>query len=138
MTAYERQNAVIDLINGLGDCFNQYSYLMLIAGQHPSISEREKTQQHIVSGCQSLVWVIAENNNGILKVKADSDTLIIKGVLSLIVQIADNSPASEIADMEFDVLNKTDLGLVFESQRLNGIASVWQHIRRISREAQSV
>lgn len=76
-----------------------------------------------------MVWLKAENRGGVLRMWADSDTLIIKGILSMIAEIADGSPCSEIAELEFDVLDKTDLGLVFESERLTGISNIWGTIR---------
>ncbi|MGN1001688.1 MAG: SufE family protein [Oscillospiraceae bacterium] len=134
MTAAEKQDAIVERIHALGDCFEQYSYLLLLAGRHPSLPEALRTEKNIVRGCQSLVWVIVRREDGVLRVQADSDTLIIKGVLSLLTEIADGAPCAEIAALPFDLFDRLDLGLVFESTRLTGIRSIWDTIRAAALE----
>ena len=133
MTAAERQNAIVERINGFGDCFEQYSYLILLSGQLPAMPGELKTEENRVEGCQSVVWVSTRRRDGRLRVFADSDTLILRGVLSLIAEIADGAPCGELAELELDLLDRTDLGLVFRSERLTGIGHIWRRIRDAAR-----
>lgn len=132
MNIYEKQKAVIDKLNHFSDCFDQYGYLVMLAGEYPGMPDELKKDDYLVRGCQSLVWLKTEVSDDILHVQADSDTLILKGILSLIIEIADGSPIRELSGFQFCFLEDTGLDMVFESDRQTGIKKIYQSIYNMS------
>ena len=87
MTLSEKQNAMIAEINGLGDCFEQYSYLLVKSQELPSMPENLHNGETLVPGCQSKVWLSVRTAHERVYFDADSDTLILKGVLELLREL---------------------------------------------------
>ena len=129
MTIAGRQDAIVETINSLGDGFEQYSYLIFRAGQLPPMTSEYKTDEALVAGCQSIVWLRLNVVDGIMNMQADSDTLIIKGILAILAEIVDGCDANEIISTPITVLERTDLAATFESERLTGIRSILKSIR---------
>lgn len=130
MTIKEHEAALANEINSLGDCFNQYSYLISKSSELAPMIEIFRTDENLVSGCQSKVWLTLQSDDrGRITFLADSDTLIIKGLLALFCELINGRCASEIADAPFDFLDKTDLGLTFTSERITGITKIIERIR---------
>jgi len=129
MTIAGRQDAIVETINSLGDGFEQYSYLIFRAGQLPPMTSEYKTDEALVAGCQSIVWLRLNVVDGIMNMQADSDTLIIKGILAILAEIVDGCDANELISTPITVLERTDLAATFESERLTGIRSILKSIR---------
>lgn len=129
MTIAGRQDAIVEAINSLGDGFEQYSYLIFRAGQLPPMTSEYKTDEALVAGCQSIVWLRLNVVDGIMNMQADSDTLIIKGILAILAEIVDGCDANELISTPITVLERTDLAATFESERLTGIRSILKSIR---------
>ena len=129
MTAEERQAALIDEVNSLGDCFEQYSYLIFRSGLLPPLDPALKTEENLVRGCQSVVWAVMSAENGIFHFAADSDTLIIKGVLSILAEIVDGALVGEIRELDLRFLRDTELAVTFESERMTGIGHIFRAVK---------
>lgn len=130
MDMKERQDVLVARFNELLDPFDQYSYLIFLSGQLPCFPAELKTEGNKVRGCQSDVWISSEINGDILRVIADSDTLIIKGILYIICDIFNGATTIEAREFQFDFLKRTGLENVFESERLIGISSIINHIKK--------
>ncbi|MGM9606279.1 MAG: SufE family protein [Oscillospiraceae bacterium] len=130
MTFHEKQAKLVEQVNGLGDCFNQYAYLISCAAALPPLPEELHTEEHLVKGCQSQVWIhLAARADGTLYLQADSDTLILKGILKLFAGLVDGCTPKEIMDDPWDFLEKTELTVTFPSSRTVGISSIVQKIK---------
>ena len=130
----QRQQKKIDEINALGDCFDQYSYLIFRAGQMPSLDAAYKTEAYRVKGCQSVVWLHLEVRDGAMVMQADSETLLMKGVLAVLADVVNGATPEEICEHEITVFDETELVVTFESDRLSGLKSILRLIRQTAEE----
>lgn len=129
MTVQEKQEAMIQEINSLGDCFDQYSYLIFKASQLPPLPQKERTNARLVSGCQSRVWLITETKNGIFHMRADSDTMLIRGILAVLTELLDGMPTREVAETEITLLRETELSATFTSDRSIGMKAILRQLQ---------
>ncbi|MEQ3363371.1 SufE family protein [Raoultibacter massiliensis] len=130
----EEQQLVIDELNSLGDVFGQYTYLLELSATLPVLSDEEKSACTLVGGCQSQVWLlVSKKDDGTVGIRADSDTLIVRGILSLMVSLLDGRTACEIRAANIAFIEKTDLKAAFSDDRLNGFTSICATIKTLSK-----
>lgn len=130
MTLRERQAVLVEQVNRLGDCFDQYAFLVSRAALLPRAPDGLHAEEYLVKGCQSRVWLrLSGDGDGALHLEADSDTLILKGVLELFAGLVAGSTPEEIAADPWDFLDRTELTVTFPSARMAGLASIVQRIR---------
>ena len=121
MTLEEKQEQLIAQINAIGDCFDQYSYLIVRSHDLPPYPEKYRTEEHLVKGCQSKVWIHTAFPGGELRLDCDSDALILKGVLAILRDLTEGASARELAALEWSFLDRTGVGrhLYLRTQRRN-------------------
>ncbi len=104
-------------------------YIMELGQKLPEMDDSDRTEQNIVKGCQSKVWLISENNAGVIKYFADSNTAITKGLVSLLIRVLSNQTANDIvnADIYFPV--KIGMSRFIGTQRSNGFASMIKQMK---------
>ena len=129
MNLLEKQQKMIEDINALGDAFDQYAYLIIKAQQLPAWPENDRQEKWKVPGCQSQVWLQIRQENGRIYFDADSDTLILRGVLQLLRELLCGEPAAEVAGLHVSLFQDTDLGATFTSDRNTGVRSILQRIQ---------
>ena len=101
----ERQDDIVADFLSIDDPLSQYEYLLEFAAALPALDEAQKTDENLVEGCQSQVWLVLEDRGGRLGLQADSDTLIVRGVLQLLVQVVDGQLVdSDMGEMAAYVL----------------------------------
>ncbi len=132
MTISELEETFIDDLNMLGDWFLQYEYLLEISTELPKIPEEKRTDQNKVPGCQSGVWLDVGFENGKVCVVADSDALIIRGILSVIVSLLSNRTPGEIVAYVPRFIEETNIKQQISTDRFNGIHSVIKSIQDIA------
>ena len=125
-----RQNRLVDEINHLGDSLEQYSYLVYRSGQMPALHEKYRTEANRVKGCQSVVWMVLSVEDGIMHLKADSDTLLMKGVLAVLQDLVDGVAVEDVCQTSIDIFDRTQLAVSFQSDRLAGIQSILNSIQK--------
>lgn len=124
MTLKKRQERITDEINSLGDCLEQFSYLTAVAAELPTAPEMLYQAEHLVSGCQSKVWLKLTFPDGKAHLEADSDTWILKGILYLLYELLEDCPAPEIAETEIMLFSQTELTAAFPESRNHGLKSI--------------
>ncbi|MGN1001144.1 MAG: SufE family protein [Oscillospiraceae bacterium] len=129
LTLLEMEDSFIRDLNELGDWFLQYEYLLAISGELPHIPAEERTEDRRVQGCQSGVWLKLSCREGRIRVLADSDPLIIRGLLAIIVFTLDGRAPEEVASYEPRFLTATGLQKQISVDRFNGINSVISTIK---------
>lgn len=121
----QQQQKLIDDLNGMGDILSQYTYLLEVSASSRPMSDGEKERAAMVDKCQSQVWISCTVDDcGAVWFCADSDTLIIRGVLYLMMQLVNGRPASDFPSYTFDFVGKTELVYAFSDERLNGFAAI--------------
>ena len=130
MTLEEKQRELIGRINGLGDCFEQYSYLIAASSQLPHMCEADKRDEYLVSGCQSKVWLKLDFPGGMFRMEADSDTLVIRGALAVIRSLLEGAEAREVAEVDITLFTDTELTAAFTSGRSAGLRAIVETIQK--------
>ena len=91
--------------------------------------EEERKEENIIKGCQSKVWLVADDIDGKINYKADSNTDITKGLISLLLRVLNNRKPEEIMNAELDFVGRIGMGSIIGSQRSNGFASMIKQIK---------
>ena len=104
-------------------------YLMDLGERLPPIDESKKTDEHIVKGCQSKVWLIPHTEGSQLNFEADSNSDITKGLVSLLVRVFDGQPAEDILNAELYFIDKIGMSRFIGTQRSNGFAAMIKQMK---------
>ena len=133
LTIQQLEDTYIEDLNMLGDWFMQYEYLLEISAELPKIPEENRSEENKVHGCQSGVWLNLSMETGKVHVLADSDALIIRGMLAVIVSLLDQRTPQEIISYKPCFLEETNLKQQISTDRFQGINSVITTIQQYAK-----
>ena len=133
-TLKEVESEVIDEFNMFDDWLDKYEYLIELGKSLKGYPEEKKTDDHLIKGCQSRVWLNYEVRDGRIYFQADSDAIITKGIISLLVSIYSGRTPEEIASSDFSFLEKIGLKENLSPTRANGLASMVATIKAVALE----
>jgi cysteine desulfuration protein SufE len=128
----EVQDEIIEEMSGLGDRLDQYEYLVAQGRALQVPADGIRTADNAIPGCQASVWVRAELIDGRLRLSADSDALINKGMIALLLRVLDGRTPAEIVDADLYFLDRTGLRTQLSPARANGLGSMVKQIRAIA------
>lgn len=133
-TVNEVQDEIIDEFEGLSDWMDRYAYIIDLGNTLPEYPESEKTPQNLIEGCQSRVWIDARlSDDGNIDFRADSDALIVKGIVALLMRVLDHRTPDEILDADLYFIDKIGLGEHLSPTRSNGLVAMVRQIRDYAR-----
>ncbi|WP_375578136.1 SufE family protein [Marivirga tractuosa] len=129
-TINAKQDEIIEQFSMLdGDMEMMIGYLMELGEKLPEMPESLKTEDNIVKGCQSKVWLTADENDGKLHFQADSNTAITKGLVSLLVSILNNGKIDDVLNADLYFVHKIGMNRFIGTQRSNGFLSMIKQIK---------
>lgn len=129
-TVNEVQDEVIEEFSMLdGDMEMTIGYIMELGDQLPEMAESLKTEDNIVKGCQSKVWLNAQLDGNQIHFDADSNTAITKGLVSILVRIVNGRSPQEIVDADFYFIDKIGLNRFIGTQRSNGLGAMMKQMK---------
>ena len=129
MTIKEKQKALVDEFSFLPDWEEKYEYLIELGKELQGLPEERKTEENLIKGCQSKVWIDAEFKEGILFFDADSDGILPKGIVSLLVRIYSGHTTQEIIDSDFEFISEIGLQEFLSPSRANGLMAMTKQIK---------
>jgi len=130
MTIEERQQEVIEEFSLFGDWMQKYEYLIELGKELPLISEEVKDEDHLINGCQSRVWLGADrSDNGNVIFTGDSDAIITKGMIALMIRVLSDHPPEDIANAKLHFVDDIGLHEHLSPTRSNGLASMIKQMR---------
>jgi len=129
MTIKESQEAIVNEFAMFDEWMDKYAYLIELGKDLPVIQEQYKTNQYLISGCQSRVWLHAELVEGKVLFTADSDAVITKGIVSLLIRVFSNHTPEEIMNSDFQFLEEIGLKGHLSPTRANGLLSMMKQIQ---------
>ena len=135
-TLEEAKAAVVEEFAMFDEWLDKYEYIIELGKRLEAFPEEQKTDDNLIKGCQSKVWLYSEVRDGRVWFQADSDALITRGIISLLTGIYSGRTAEEIAGDDFSFITETGLRDNLSPTRSNGLASMIETIRRRAREAQ--
>jgi cysteine desulfuration protein SufE len=129
MSIQERQEEVIDEFSMFEDWMDKYEYLISLGKELPLIDESKKLDKNLIKGCQSRVWLDAQLKEGKVHFTADSDAIITKGIISLMIRVLTDSTPSEIAQANLYFIDKVGLKEHLSPTRSNGLVSMVKQMK---------
>ena len=111
------------------DWTQKYEYIIDLGKNLPVINDQFKTEENIIKGCQSKVWLYAENIDNKLIFTADSDAIITKGIIAILIRVFSNLSAQEIIDAEVDFIDEIGLIEHLSQTRANGLSNMIKQIK---------
>ena len=130
MTINEKQDELIDELSGLDDWMDRYSYIIDLGNQLPAIDESLKTPAHLIEGCQSRVWLDAKlSPEGKVEFTADSDAIIVKGIISMLIDVLNDHTPQEILDADLYFIDRIGLSEHLSPTRSNGLLAMVNQMR---------
>ena len=128
MTINEQQDEVIEEFEGFSDWMDKYQMLIDLGNDLEPLDAKYKTEQNLIDGCQSRVWLQADYVDGQIVFTADSDALITKGIIALLIQVLSGHTPSEIANADLYFIDRIGLKEHLSPTRSNGLLSMVKQI----------
>lgn len=132
MTLSEAKQAVVEDFSMYDEWLDKYEYLIELGKKPGPFPESSKTDEKLIKGCQSRVWLDSKVENGNVIFSADSDAIITKGIISLLIGVYSGRTAEEIADDDFAWLDEIGLRENLSPTRSNGLVSMIETIKKIA------
>ena len=133
MTINDIQDEIIEEFNDLDDWMDKYQLLIDLGSEQDSLDEKYKTEQNIIEGCQSRVWIQCDAFDGdkgkVLHFQADSDALIVKGIIALLIRVINDQPAKDILNSDFHFIEAIGLKDHLSPTRSNGLLAMVKRIK---------
>ncbi len=129
MTIKEKQEEIIEEFALFDEWMGKYQYIIDLGKDLPLIDEKYKVEENLIKGCQSRVWLHAELVDGKIIFTADSDAIITKGIVGLVIQVFSNHTPKEIVDADLFFIDQIGLQEHLSPTRSNGLLSMLKQIR---------
>jgi cysteine desulfuration protein SufE len=125
----EVQEEIIEEFSSYEDWMDRYNYLIELSKDLPVIDQKYKSAEYLIKGCQSRVWLNGELNDGIIEFTADSDAIITKGIVALLIRVLSKRTPEEILSSDLYFIDKTGLKENLSPTRANGLVSMLKQMR---------
>ncbi len=129
MTIKEIEEQIVEEFSVFSEWLDKYEYLIELGKSMPMIAERGKTDSNLIAGCQSRVWLDCEDKGGKLFFTADSDAIITKGIISLLIRVFNGHTPNEILNADLDFIEQIGLKENLSPTRANGLVSMIKQIK---------
>ena len=129
MTINEIQDEIIEEFSGFDDWMDKYQLLIDLGNEQPPLDEKYKIESNLIDGCQSRVWLQADYEEGKIHFSAESDALIVKGIVALLIRVFSDHTPQEILDTEIYFIDAIGLKEHLSPTRSNGLLAMVKQIR---------
>ncbi len=129
MTINELQDEVIEEFSDFTDWMDKYQLLIDLGNEQPALDAKYKTESNLIDGCQSRVWLQADYTDGKIVFTAESDALIVKGIIALLIRVLSGHTPQEILDADLYFIDRIGLKEHLSPTRSNGLLAMVKQIR---------
>ena len=129
MTINEIQDEIIEEFNAFDDWMDKYSLIIDMGNNLTPLDEQYKTNQNLIEGCQSRVWITAQMKDGKVHFEGESDAIIVKGIVSLLFRVLNNQMPSDILNNELYFIKERGLQEHLSPTRSNGLVSMLKQMK---------
>jgi len=129
MSIEDIQQEIISEFSAFEDWMDKYSYLIELGNGLPPMDEKSKTEQNIIRGCQSQVWISAEFHDGKIIYQGESDALIVKGLVALMLRVVNEQSPLDIINASFHFIDQIGLKEHLSPTRSNGLLAMIKQIK---------
>ena len=138
MTINEIQDEIIEEFAEFDDWMDKYQLLITMGEEQEPLPAELKTEQNLIDGCQSRVWIVCEEHDGLLDFRAESDALIVKGIVSLVIRAVTHHSPQEILDSPLYFIERIGLTEHLSPTRSNGLLAMIKQVRMYALVYQSM
>ena len=129
MTINELQDEIIEEFSDFTDWMDKYQLLIDLGNEQAPLDERYKTESNLIDGCQSRVWLQADYEDGRINFTAESDALIVKGIIALLIRVVSGHTPDEILSADLYFIDRIGLASHLSPTRSNGLLAMVKQIR---------
>lgn len=129
MTIEEVQQEIIQEFSMFEDWMDKYSYLIELGNELDDLDAKDKNDQHLIKGCQSRVWLVADLKDGKIEFRGESDAVIVKGLVALLLRVASGRTPQELLENELHFVDDIGLKQHLSPTRSNGLLAMIKQIR---------
>ena len=129
MKIKEIQNEIVDEFSMFDDWMERYEYIIELGKKLPLIKEEFKTENNLIKGCQSKVWLQGEQTDDKIVFTADSDAILTKGIIAILIRTFSNQKASDILEADMNFIDEIGLKEHLSPTRANGLVSMIKNIK---------
>jgi cysteine desulfuration protein SufE len=129
MTIEEIEKEIEDEFGMFDDWMDKYNYLIELGKDCPMIEAKDKNDNNLIKGCQSKVWVSAEMIDGVMDIKADSDAVITKGIITLLLRVFNHQKPQDVAKADLHFIDTIGLTQHLSPTRSNGLLAMIKQIK---------
>ena len=129
MTIEENQQEIIEEFSDFDDWMDKYQLLIDLGSEQEPLAEQYKTEQNLIDGCQSRVWLQADYEDGIIRFSAESDALIVKGIVTLLIRVLSGHTPQDILDADLYFIEQIGLKEHLSPTRSNGLLAMVKQMR---------
>lgn len=123
------QDEIVEEFSMFDDWMERYEYIIELGKKLPLIKEEFKTEDNIIKGCQSKVWLKGEQNSDVIVFTADSDAILTKGIIAILIRTFSNQKAADILAADLDFIDEIGLKEHLSPTRANGLVSMIKNIK---------
>jgi cysteine desulfuration protein SufE len=128
-TIQQIEEEIVEEFSFLDTWDEKYEYIIDLGKRLPDLDEKYKVEENTVKGCQSTVWLVASNENGLVHFKADSNTVITKGLISMLVRVLSGHTPDEIIDAKLEFIDKIGMTTHLAQTRSNGLRAMVRNMK---------
>ena len=128
-TINEIQDEIIEEFSSFDDWMDKYQLLIDLGSDQKPLPEQYKTEQNLIDGCQSRVWLQADYEDGVINFRAESDALIVKGIVTLLIRVLSGHTPQEILDADLYFISRIGLREHLSPTRSNGLLAMVKQMR---------
>lgn len=129
MTINEAQDEIVEEFSELDDWMDRYQVLIDLGNEQRPLPESDKTESNLIPGCQSRLWLVCDENNGKLFFRAESDAIIVKGIVALLIKVLSGHTPDDILNADLYFIDKIGLREHLSPTRSNGLLSMLKQMR---------
>lgn len=129
MTIQEIEQEIIEEFSVFEDWMDKYNYLIELGRECPIIEEKDKNDNNLIKGCQSKVWVSAKMDGDVMDIKADSDAVITKGIITLLLRVFNRQKPKDVENADIGFIDAIGLTSHLSPTRSNGLNAMLKQIK---------
>lgn len=128
-TLAEKEEEVVEAFSAFDDWMDRYQYLVDLGAELEPLKDEEKNDNTLIRGCQSQAWLVCDDHDGRVFYRGESDAIIVKGIVAMLIDTVSGCTAQEVADSDFAFIDKIGLREHLSPTRSNGLLSMLRHVK---------
>lgn len=129
MSINDIQDEIIEEFSAFDDWMDRYQLLIDLGNELPEFADTDRTEQNLIDGCQSKVWFTAEMHDGLIEYQGDSDAILVKGIVALLIRVLSGHTPQEIVDADLYFIDQINLREHLSPTRSNGLVAMLKQMR---------